>query len=663
VAGGTDLAGNLMLPANQASFVTIDTTPPTLVSAEITSKTSMTLTFSEPVAPASVTAGLFTLSNGQITGVLVIGENVTLTISGVPMDEALILGILGGVKDPHENEIAPVVGFPVADKAPPVMLSARTSLGGIITITWSEDIDTTSLDNNTFQITSASPLSITAISSTARTTTLELSRLLADNETPVVMLVGTVSDLSGNQALPHQVTSQDGIAPRVSSVTTISTTQIRVLFTEPILPMSKDRFAVENSAIKTLTHSGNVVTLTLETSFLPYETPLVTVYAGILDQSNNPGVQASITAVDGIPNVAPVLLNPFASANRIYQNEPVVLSVVYRDHDNDAPATITARLVGASTTNHPMTWSPGNYVDGIVASVSLANLQPGTYVISFIASDGTTQTTLSGSLSLVVLEVEYRNLTLSSNTVQLSIDPANQRTGTVSFTIRNTGNVAFEAYLNTSLPTTWDVSLTPTYNLAEDGTATLTLGFTVPANIVRGTYDHSLSANPVRGGNGDTLQFSVRIIRGEASEPTLAVSSSKVGREATITITLGNQGDGVLKDALLYLYDNGNPIGYIDIPSLAPGMEHQINLAWTPATPGAHTITAEVVAGDERFIATETVQTADYDFGEMLFGEQTAPAFMLALFLTSIFWALVLGVVIYRHRKKMGKAERKEDAL
>ena len=452
---------------------------------------------------------------------------------------------------------------------------------------------------------------------------------------------------------------EDGLHPSPLSAQTITTTQIRIVFSEPLHPPSKDRFGVSTSAIKTISSSGTVVILTLENSFLPYQTPAITIYQGIRDLAGNEAPSTTLPTTDGIPNVAPKLTDLFISSENFYENEPLVLSIRYVDEDNDQPVLTTAKLIGPSASTLVLDWTPGDYTSGIVASGMAEGLSPGNYVVSFSASDGGAVVNTPASLSFTVAPVEFRNITLNATTTSSTIDPSDTREGSISFTIRNTGNIGFDAYLNTSIPETWGPSLPPMHTLGLDDTSPLVLHFTIPASLPQGVYNHTITAIPTNGGDGDMISFSVRVIRGEVAQPQITVEATTEGEETTITVVVENTGDGVLKGASIYIYDNGETVTFQDIPTIAPGDSVEIEVLWTPEKDGEHTISVKVLDGSQSTVSSTSTSVAGPTFSATIWGPGSAPAFLVALLLASLLWAIVLLLVVSHYRRR-GK---KEDAI
>ncbi|MCY4490883.1 MAG: Ig-like domain-containing protein, partial [Thaumarchaeota archaeon] len=161
----TDLAGNNLVPVT--GYAVSDAQLPTIVSAEITSSDTVTVSFTESVNTTS-TNYTFTVDGESDPREIsnMVGTNtdtILLNVSGgmLPTDATGIIDI-SGISDIAGNNLAPVFGYMVNDSQPPTLLSVSISSsnadsstaipGDIITISFtaSEEITNASVTiNNT----------------------------------------------------------------------------------------------------------------------------------------------------------------------------------------------------------------------------------------------------------------------------------------------------------------------------------------------------------------------------------------------------------------------------------------------------------------------------------------------------------------------------------
>jgi hypothetical protein len=146
-AGITDGAGNPLVPF-EASFTTeepdttrpfVDGVVPTETALDVAVAADVTVSFSEPVDPATVTTGTFTVSNGgPVAGVVsVAGDGLSATFAPdgeLAYQTGYSVALTDGVLDPADNPMVPFAStFTTADPAPepgvPVFESVRVDDG------------------------------------------------------------------------------------------------------------------------------------------------------------------------------------------------------------------------------------------------------------------------------------------------------------------------------------------------------------------------------------------------------------------------------------------------------------------------------------------------------------------------------------------------------
>jgi len=270
------------------------------------------------------------------------------------------------------------------DTVAPELVSAQTGdadgNGQIDTITasFSEDLNGETVALSDFSVVGYTVTNATEDSGVV-TLTITESGTPDTGATPLVSVVGSVEDSTGNAVTSGSVTAQDKAKPVMVSARTTSLTTIDVTFSEPVngSSLGSGDFSVADNTITNRAKNGdNVVTLTLGSAIGTGETPAVTVNGdgtgsggvGVKDNvtANNWTVQHSIASEnvdDGIaPVVAIVTLDPVSPVKAgvvgitvtfsedMYQAVPLVVTYDPQGSDSGATAqTITGGYTSATT--------------------------------------------------------------------------------------------------------------------------------------------------------------------------------------------------------------------------------------------------------------------------------------------------------------------------
>ena len=251
------------LGANKALIV--DTSVPTLISAVTGDNNAdgavdrLVLTFSEQVDLTSVDNNNFTLTESAGGSSLAISGSysssdqttVTLTLTGVTANNTSLTispnydDATGTIKDNAGNEMSFSETVSGTDGASPAMLSAATgdsnTNGSVdqIIITFSEQVDLNSVDNNNFTLTESAGGSSLAISGSyssnnQTSVTLNLTGVTANNTSLTISpdynnATGTIIDNAGNEMnFSEAVVGTDGAVPVFSSITPTENSSIKV---------------------------------------------------------------------------------------------------------------------------------------------------------------------------------------------------------------------------------------------------------------------------------------------------------------------------------------------------------------------------------------------------------------------------------------------------
>lgn len=246
-----DAAGNGNAAATQLTR-TYDTVAPTVTINQAagqadptnTSPINFTVIFSEPVTDfitgdvtLSGTAGATTAT---ITGS---GTTYAVAVSGMTSDGTVIATIAAGkAHDAAGNSNAASTSTDntvTYDTTAPIMTSAQTKTTTTIAVTFSEDVNGTTVSKANFAV--AGNTVIAAGRTANGVVTLTLGTVIATDATPnVTYTKGTLADLAGNLVATTTVAASDGIAPTLTSVNIAS-----------------------SNAKPTLAKAGDTVTLTI----------------------------------------------------------------------------------------------------------------------------------------------------------------------------------------------------------------------------------------------------------------------------------------------------------------------------------------------------------------------------------------------------------------
>lgn len=271
-SGVMDAAGNMMAADYTWSFTTVDTTSPTVRSTSpfngatgVAINSAITATFSEAMLSSTINTDTFTISNGSdtVSGTVSYSDKTaTFTPSGSLSDSTTYTAkITTGAMDLAGNKLASdyTWSFTTVDTTRPTVSSTTPADGdeGVaitisITVTFSEAMQSSTIDNKTFTVNNGKRNISGKISYSDNTATFTPSSALSDSTTYTVKITTGVTDLSGN-ALASDYTW---------SFTTIDTTAPTVSYTSPA---AGDTGVAINSAI-TATFSEEVQSSTINTS-------------------------------------------------------------------------------------------------------------------------------------------------------------------------------------------------------------------------------------------------------------------------------------------------------------------------------------------------------------------------------------------------------------
>ncbi len=284
---------------------------PVISSAETTATNEITVTFSNAhnIDQSSVSGSDFSISGDGVSGLSISSatgtgnREVTITLSGDVSAGTITLEVVGEIQNSHGNSsltsgTTNVSNNHGGDITAPTMDSAITVTTTRIDVTFSEDLDASTIAASDFGIQGSNGVSAAAENS-AGVVTLTLNSAIDTGDTPVVTrgtgncASNSISDLAGNTMCPTTLTATDGLSPTFTAERTAIDTLI-ITFSEDVDADS----ANENSA---WTVSGGTVTATSD----PATSDSMTItFSGITDTTSTPTVTyvAANGTVDDVAN-------------------------------------------------------------------------------------------------------------------------------------------------------------------------------------------------------------------------------------------------------------------------------------------------------------------------------------------------------------------------
>ncbi|MBI5018195.1 MAG: Ig-like domain-containing protein [Deltaproteobacteria bacterium] len=395
--GVKDLAGNPLAAPVSWSFTTgkaPDTTPPTMVSTvpandapSVPASTAVSITFSEPVDPATVTAATFTLSGpgGLVNGtVTVSGATATFTPGALVYGASYEATVTTAVRDLAGNPLAAPITWtfaiePPPDTTPPAVISTAppegasdVPVGTAVSVTFSEAVEAASLASS-FTLAGPGAQVAGTVTVTGATATLTPAASLGFG-TAYTATVGTgARDLAGN-ALAAAVSwtfttasAPDTTPPTVSSTTPANGANgvavnagVSVTFSEPVdaasLAASLTLAGPGGPVAGTVTVVGATATFTPAASLVPATAYTATVGTGARDLAGNPLAAPfswTFTTGSAPDTTAPTVVSTAPTNGATGVPAGTAVAVSFSEAMN--PATLTAATFTLTRAGVPVT--------------------------------------------------------------------------------------------------------------------------------------------------------------------------------------------------------------------------------------------------------------------------------------------------------------------
>jgi Big-like domain-containing protein/K319-like protein len=326
--GVQDLAGNNLAADFVWSFTTgpaPDLTPPTVTSvAPLSGATgvaigaTVTATFSEAVAPASVSTTTFLLNGtSPVAGTVTLNGTTATFTPSAPLAYATTYSarITTGVEDLAGNNLAAdfVWSFttgPPPDQTPPTVTdvtpldgATNVAVSATVSATFSESLDPASVSTASFLLTGGAPVAGT-VTLNGTTATFTPSAPLAGNTTYIARITTAVQDLAGNNLTADATwsfttgASPDLTPPTVSDVTppdaatgVLIGASVTATFSEAVAPVSVSTATFHldgtSSVAGTVDLVGSTATFTPSASLDYGTTYTATITTGVQDLAGN----------------------------------------------------------------------------------------------------------------------------------------------------------------------------------------------------------------------------------------------------------------------------------------------------------------------------------------------------------------------------------------
>jgi hypothetical protein len=328
--GVKDLAGNSMASSLVWSFTTsanADTTPPTVASttpaagaSSVSPTTTVTVQFSEPVAPSTVTGSTVLLKKGPVpvAGTVSVNGSTAVFTPAAPLDPATAYKatVTTGITDLAGNALTMdfTFGFTTAaaaDTTPPaVTLTAPVNgatgvgLNSALSVTFSKPMAPATISATSFTVASGSTPVMGSVSYSGTTAVFTPTAALDANKSYTASISATATDVAGNPLPAYTWSFTTGSAPDTTAPTVVSmspaasatgvavNTGVSAGFSEPMAPatITSGSFTLAKGATPiagTVSYTGTTATFRPSTTLDPSSTYTATVTTSATDLAGN----------------------------------------------------------------------------------------------------------------------------------------------------------------------------------------------------------------------------------------------------------------------------------------------------------------------------------------------------------------------------------------
>ncbi len=478
----SDGANNAATPVARTVHV-VDTTPPVISAVSLSpstgyAKIGTVVTLHISADAAGYTAGTITVNGVAVTGFTDNGAgsySATYTVVAGNTDRASGATPVSVVlKDAANNSNTAFTSVTAntlkIDAHAPTLVSAQTTSGSTIDLTFSEDLDGVTVTNTDFSVAGSTLTTPDAYEVSGGVVRLTTSASFGTDATPLVSYSGVVHDLAGNSAATSSVTPTDGAVPVISETTAISA-------------VTKDTtpdYVFTSGEVGTVTYGGDC-----SSAITSATVGLNTVTFNALIEGTHSNCTVRVTDVSGNPSALLAV-----SSFRVDTTAPVISS------HTAVTAEATSSSGAAVTYTVPTTSDVG---DGSGVATCLpasgSTFALGTTDVSCDATDLAGNTAIQTHFNIVVEDTTAPVITLVGDNPQTLVSrdtyPELGATAVDNFDTNSTANIV----INSSAVDTFTVgSYTVTYSLT-DAHGNVAAPVTRTVNVVA-------RPAPVSGGGG-----------------------------------------------------------------------------------------------------------------------------------------------------------------
>ncbi len=603
ISAAKDAAGNDLTTPFSWSFTTVaapDTTPPTVSShipsfgaIDVSADSVISITFSEPMNPATIIATNITVSGGvTASSITYNGVTAVFTPSGnLANNTNYTVTVTTGVKDVDSNPMTTEYKFNfttanvvVPDTTPPTVSSTvpavnatGVSLNSAVSATFSEALDPATISAASFSVVETSggtPVTGVVTYTGVTATFTPASDLAGDTQFTATLTGGggNIADLAGIVLVADYVWNfTTGPVPDTTPPTVVSTvpadtatgvaltTTITALFSEAIDPatISTTNFSVYDETNSfpvsgTATYNGLTATFTPNSSLANGPVYRATL-SGVMDIAGNPLALTTWTfTVVNTPDITAPTLGPTVPADTAIDIDVTTAISATFDEPMNAATLTTATFTALDTTNSLTVNGTVTY-DGTTAT-----FQPDTA----LASLADITVTINGATDLAGNPLAVSNWTFTTSAAPditgpqiISTSPVDIATG---ISLRPTITVKFSevidcaTLLNSSLSLTGGSVVTFTSSCSTD-TAT----FTPTTDLTRNTFYTATLSSSVTDIAGNSL------VAGAVPNPWTFTTVPELWT-VQFGSTSHDQARGVVTDSLGNVYITGSTLSDMD---------------------------------------------------------------------------------------------------
>ena len=389
--------------------------PPEILYAETSEGRFITLTIDRYVDDVNITD--FSVSDSlSVQNVSLYENRIILDVGSMPGDSTPTVTINGTITDKdstipndlfwydfEQQEIITGTSVVATDGSYPIMATAEYDNLYTVTVTYSEPIDVSTIDESDFEmffqiddhpdefVFATTVKKITNIDTPAdgMSSTITFDRKL--NTDGLLKMIGSIHDRIGTAMLYHNVSLTDSISPSMSLAKTINSTLIEIEFNEHLDTSNVDSndFTVSDGILVSGTTAfDNVVLLT--TSTIPEDaTPTITVSGSVQDHAGNQDTSSSLVALDAIaPSLSSLSITSNNTNTEFAKSGDEITLVLDANEDI---SFVDGTLLETTLTSQQITGSNNRISTTVAIGDDTSNGKP-TFAITIVDDAGNTKT-------------------------------------------------------------------------------------------------------------------------------------------------------------------------------------------------------------------------------------------------------------------------------